>query len=164
MRNAEKWYRWMDFQSRKSHRYREQMYEYQGRREVGGRTGRLELTPLWTQCTHCRAHSRRLTGTSCTAQGAARGALWWPTWEGNPRKERAYLSIKLPLCYVAETHTKLCSNNPPLGFKFYDFTKVFNTFLNTELKRDLGQRTWHRSWVGINDFTNKTVPSVCYKF
>ena len=31
--------------------------------------------------------------TYCVAQGTLLGALWWPKWEGNPKKEGIYVYI-----------------------------------------------------------------------
>ena len=44
--------------------------------------------------------------TDCIAQGTLLSALWWPKWEGNPKKG-LYIRIADLLSSTAETNTTL---------------------------------------------------------
>ena len=72
----------------------EQMYGYQGGEGWMGWTGRLGLTYI-----HYYVWNR----TYCIARGTLLNALWWPKWEGNPKK-RGYM-------YTYSCFTLLYSRN-----------------------------------------------------
>ena len=55
--------------------------------------------------------------TYCIAQGTLLNALWWPNWEGNPRKRGYTYTCDYSLCCIEETNTTFESNyNPIRGF------------------------------------------------
>ena len=41
--------------------------------------------------------------TDCIAQGTLLSALWWPKWEGNPKKRGYMFQVTDSLCCTAET-------------------------------------------------------------
>lgn len=50
----------------------------------------------------------------CIAQGTLFNVLWYPKWEGNPRKGDMCTCVVDSLCYTAETNATLQSNHTPI--------------------------------------------------
>ena len=60
------------------------------------------------------------------AHGTLLNALWWPKWEGNPKRGDVCIRMADSLCCTAENTTTLQSNyTPNKGFKKASFLQSY---------------------------------------
>ena len=96
MWNLEKWYNWTCLQSRNGDTDVENKRTDAKGEEGVGWSGRLGLTYI-----HYYVWNGWPMRTYCVAQGTLLSALWWPGWEGEPRK-RGYIVYVWPIHFAVQ--------------------------------------------------------------